>query len=292
MKSTTTNLRICAATLAALSLTAAPVLADDAMNADAVPQNDLLNATYWMSNSVEYKATVTGIYQLAKMQLDKALEDKDWTALPDMEGDGYQDKPVAIIADLDETFFDNSPYEASLITRGTSYSGDDWNNYVNSRVTKAVPGAVEFAKYADSKGVKVFYISGRDAKVEDSTRADLERLGFPMGGNVDTVLAQHEKEEWGSAKDVRNQYVAKDYRVVMILGDNLGDFTDKARGSIEDRQQALEDASSHWGHDWIMFPNPEYGSWESAAFGGDWSKSPDQRRKEKVDKLDAWKPAG
>lgn len=281
--------RLLPATALALSLSALPVLAADG-DAAKVPENDLLNATLWMSNSVEYDATVEGIFALAKMRLDEALKDNKWTALPDMQGDGYEDQPVAIIADLDETFFDNSPYEASLIKRGTSYSSKEWNKYVDSRVTKAVPGAVEFAKYADSKGVKVFYISNRSAEVEESTRADLEKLGFPMGGNVDTVLAKGEKEDWGSKKESRDKVVAKDYRVVMMLGDNLGDFTDKADGTPEERQAFVKEAADHWGHDWIMLPNPEYGSWESAAFGGDWKKSADERRQMKIDALEAWEP--
>ena len=47
-----------------------------ALAADPVPQNDLLNATLWVTNSVEYKANAMGAYALAKIQLDKALADK------------------------------------------------------------------------------------------------------------------------------------------------------------------------------------------------------------------------
>ena len=99
--------------------------AADTATAGSVPQNDLLNATLWMQKSVEYKATVEGIYSLAKMRLDEALADTSWTALPDMQGKDYAGKPAAIIADLDETAIDNNVYEASLVTRNTSFSGKD-----------------------------------------------------------------------------------------------------------------------------------------------------------------------
>jgi acid phosphatase len=259
--------------------------------ADTTPQNDLLNATLWMQKSVEYKATTESLFALAKLRLDQALADKSWTTLPDMEGDSYKDKPVAIITDLDETVLDNNVYEASLVTRNSSFSGKEWTQYVKDEVTKATAGAVDFLKYADSKGVKIFYISGRTKEEEPATRENMKKLGFPKGGNVDTVLSQGEKPEWKSAKENRFQVVAKDYRVVLMMGDNLGDFTDKASGTPEERMAFFKASQDHWGHDWIAFPNPEYGSWESTSFGNKWSKPADERRKEKMDRIDPWKPA-
>ncbi|WP_108259723.1 5'-nucleotidase, lipoprotein e(P4) family [Mangrovicoccus ximenensis] len=272
---------------AALALpAAAPVLAQE-----AVPQNDLMNATVWMETSVEYKATVMQLYKMAQAQLDAALADSAWTAVPDKQGEGYEDLPVAIISDLDETMLDNGNYQASLVVRGTSYSSSEWADYVESQTSGAVPGAVDFANYADGKGVKVFYVSNRKEPGKEATIANMEALGFPMGGNVDTVLLRGGKEEWGSAKENRIAHVAENYRVVLLMGDNFGDFSDAADGSLEERDAALEAAMDHFGHDWIVFPNPEYGSWESATFGGDWSLSGDARRRMKIDAMEAWTPA-
>jgi acid phosphatase len=80
------------------------------------------------------------------------------------------------------------------------------------------------------------------------------------------------------------------YRVALLMGDNLGDFSDVAKGSVAERQAFYDKTKDNWGKTWIMFPNPEYGSWESAAFGGDWSKSGDERRKEKIEALKPWTP--
>ncbi len=283
--------RVYSARLLAATAVAAMIAATGGVRADdAVPQNDLLNATVWSQTSVEAKAAMLGIFDLAKMRLDEALADKNWTAVPDKQGKDYQSLPVAIVTDLDETVLDNNVYEASLVTRNTSYGSKDYDQYVKDEVTGALPGAVDFLKYAASKGVTIFYVSNRKAGQEDATRANMEKLGFPMGDGEDTVLLQNEKEDWTGAKESRINYVAKNHRVVLLMGDNLGDFSDKASGSLAERAAFFEASKDHWGHDWIMFPNPEYGSWESAAFGGDWSKSPDQRRKDKIDALDAWSP--
>jgi len=155
-------------------------------------------------------------------------------------------------------------------------------------VSDVIPGALEFLKYADSKGVKLFYVSNRTAEEEAGTRKNVERLGFPMGGNVDTFLMARKKPEWGSAKSTRRAFVAKDYRVLLNLGDNFGDFSDAYRGSEAERLKVYEDNKARWGREWIMLANPAYGSFETATFGHDFKKSPEEQRKAKREVLQGW----
>jgi 5'-nucleotidase (lipoprotein e(P4) family) len=291
MMKTPLPMRAGLATSAALAVVIAlatdmPAAAEDT----AAPANDLLNATLWMQRSVEYKAVTTSLYALAKIRLDEALADKSWTAVPDKQGENFGDKPPAIVLDADETVLDNNPYEASLVTRGTDFKSKEWTQYVNDKVTKAVPGAVEFTKYADSKGVKVFFVSNRTKEEEPATVENMTALGFPGGGNVDTFLSAGEQPEWKSAKENRVAFVAKDYRVMLLIGDNLGDFTDKYKGTLDERQKFFEDNATHWGHDWIAIPNAEYGSFESAPFGHDFKQPADERRKKKIEALQPWTP--
>jgi acid phosphatase len=267
-----------------ISFAALPALAQE-----AVPQNDILNAVLWMQRSIEYKANTIAIYDLAKIRLDQALADKSWTAATEQTGD-YQELPPAVILDADETIIDNSAYEAGLVTSGTDFNPKTWTMWVNTAGAKAIPGAVEFTKYADSKGVKVFYVTNRTKEEEEGTRKNMEALGFPMGGNVDTLLTNKEKEDWTSAKGTRRAYVAKDYRVLLLIGDNFGDFSDAYKGSIEERHKSFEEARAHWGHDWLMLPNPTYGSFESAPFGHDFKIAGDERRRMKIGVLETWTP--
>ena len=62
---------------------------------------------------------------------------------------------------------------------------------------------------------------------------------FPMGGNVDTFLMARKKPDWGSAKSTRRAFIAKDYRVLLNLGDNFGDFSDAYRGTGRGAHQGL-----------------------------------------------------
>ncbi len=258
-----------------------------ALAQDAAPQDDNLNATLWRENSVEYKANTLGMFQLARIRLDEALADKSWTAATEQTG-AFQDLPPAVILDADETVIDNGGYESWLVVAHKEFSGKTWGPWVSAAIAKAVPGALEFTKYADSKGVKVFYVTNRSADQEEATRKNMEALGFPMGGNVDTFLMSKEKDDWTSKKGTRRAFVAKDYRILLLVGDNYGDFSDPYSKSEADRLASLQANMAHVGHDWIFIANPEYGSFESAPFLGDYKKSPDERRKLKIGALPAW----
>jgi len=120
----------------------------------------------------------------------------NWTAY-DQTG-SYQNLPPAVIIDLDETAIDNSAYEAGLVVNDTRFNHKTWDDWTKAEEAKAVPGAVEFANYAATKGVKVFYVSNRNADQKEAAGHNLEALGFPMGGNVDTLLMQKDRPEWST----------------------------------------------------------------------------------------------
>ena len=264
------------------------VLGAGAVQAQEPQPSDLLLATLWMQRSVEFKGNALTVYALARIRLDQALADKSWTAAPNEQKGDYQNLPPAVILDLDETAIDNSPYEVWMLKTNQTFSTKTWNEFCAAQISRAIPGAVEFSKLADSKGVKVFYVSNRAAETETDTRANMEKLGFPMGGNVDTFLMQNEKPEWGSAKSTRRAAIAKDYRVLLNFGDNFGDFDDRYRANEADRLKAFDENKDRWGREWLMLANPTYGSFETAPFGHDFKKAREEQRKAKWDVLEGW----
>jgi acid phosphatase len=253
------------------------------------PPHDLLNAVLWMQRSVEYKATALGAFALARVRLDQALADPNWSAIVPKEQSGpYQALPPAVIVDIDETAVDNSGYQAWMVLKNTTFDPKTWNAYVNTMTSLAIPGAVDFARYAAAKGVKVFYVSNRTAQEEAATRSNMERLGFPMDGTLDAFLMARERPDWGSAKGTRRAHVARSYRVLLNIGDNFADFVDEYRGTEAQRLKVLEEHGARWGREWIMLPNPAYGSFESAPFKHDFKLSNADRRKAKRSVLEAW----
>lgn len=274
-----------------LSLWGVSVSMGGIVHADEVKQNDLLNATLWTQKSVEFKANSLAMYKLAKIMLDQAILDKSWTGAPNEQEGDFSDKPPAVMLDVDETVLDNSAYEAWLVANGESYGSKTWVPFVRAEVSPPVAGSLEFIKYAKSKGVKIFYVSNRKAPQEEATRNNLKAYGYPIDTDEDTVLLRKEIEAWNSSKkSPRRAHITENYRLVMIVGDNFSDFVDDYKGTIEERKKVLDQYRDMWGSKWIMIANPMYGSWESAAFGHDWKKSPDERRKMKLDAMDIWLP--
>ena len=235
--------------------------------AGAAAPHENLNAVIWVQTALEYEATALQAYRLAQLQLDAALADPSWTAAIEQSGDASK-LPPAVILDIDETVLDNSYYQARMVRDNTAYATATWDPWVMEARATAIPGARQFTQYAAQKGVAVFYVTNRTANLEQATRKNLASEGFPLAANLDTVLVRGERQEWSSsAKGPRRAHVARDYRIVMLIGDDLGDFVVDASGTPQERAARTARYEGWWGRRWIMIPNPTYGSWERAIVG-------------------------
>jgi acid phosphatase len=252
------------------------------------PAHDMLNAVLWAQRSVEYRAGALAAFALARIRLEHALADASWTAAPREQAGAYQALPPAVIVDIDETVLDNSGYQAWMVLNGTTFDPKTWTAFVDTVTSRPIPGAVEFTRYAEARGVKVFYVSNRTAAEEESTRKNLEKHGFPLDPAIDTVLTARERPDWGSAKGTRRAHVARSFRVLLNVGDNFADFVDEFRGTEAERQRVMDQHRDRWGREWIMIANPGYGSFESAPYQHDFKKSEADKRKAKRGVLDAW----
>ena len=252
--------------LAACTTAPSRVAAPEAEVSIASPAHDNLNATVWMQTAAEYDAAVRGVYASAQRSLDEALKDPTWHALPAGEfSTGFESKPAAIIVDADETFIDNSAYQARGVIEDRGYTRESWAEWVNAQAAKAMPGAVEFAQYANSQGVTIFYVTNRDAPEElDATIANLRKLGFPIAADASNVMLRGDARAPDREKGERRRLIDRDYRVVLMLGDNLGDFLDGINSDLATRQALMAPYAGWWGVRWFMLPNPSYGSWQNA----------------------------
>jgi acid phosphatase len=238
----------------------------------ATPHENL-HSTLYMQTAAEYAALTRQVFRSARRQMQAALRDSSWTAFPAQQERGrYRSKPPAVVVDVDETVLDNSSYQARLIRDGERYSTDTWNAWVREEQAEAVPGALAFAQAAEEAGVTVVYLTNRDASVEPATRRNLRALGFPLAEGRDAVLTQGEQAGW-EEKEPRREAVAEDFRILLFLGDNLGDFLPEVDRSIEARAQLAERYAGYWGRQWFVLPNPQYGSWEGALYDYDYGLS-------------------
>ena len=110
----------------------------------------------------------------------------------------------------------------------------------------------------------------------------------PFNTLAAAFLMQGERADWGSKKGTRRAFIAKNFRILLLLGDNFGDFVDAYKGSEQDRQKVYDSSAAHWGHDWIMLPNPSYGSFEAVPYAFDYGAAPDAMRDAKRKVLNSW----
>jgi acid phosphatase len=254
------------------------------------PSVEQLNAVLWVQSSVEYEATTRQAFRLAEVRLAEALDDPGWTAVLE-QGESLSGLPPAVILDVDETVLDNSPFQARLIRDRRNFESKAWSAWTAEARARAIPGALEFVRRADSLGVRVFYVTNRDRADEEATRRNLEELGFAFDNAMDVLLTRGERPEWGSDKESRRAHVARTHRVLLLIGDDLNDFVSGARETHEARLVLARRHEEAWGQRWIVLPNPTYGSWESTLYDFDRQLPADERRRRKTDSLDTRPPA-
>ncbi len=256
-----------------------PIIAALTVTACATPRDshELLTATLWMQTSAEYRADSEAAYRWARTTLDQALADPSWTAALEQTGP-VGGLPPAVIMDLDETVLDNARFEGELVKRRTVYSPALWSEWVAMADAEAVPGAVEFIRYAEGKGVSVFYVTNRNQAEEAGTRANLVKLGIIASVNPDRVLVSGENG-WTSDKTARRAEIAKTHRILMLVGDDLGDFTSGNRAAPAERRALADRHKDKWGERWVLLANPLYGSWDQALYDREMTEEQQLERK-------------
>ena len=251
-------------------------------NTKDLKEQNMMSVLY-QQTAAERLAGSLQTFRSAKQALDIALADPTWSALPSQNIKG---KKPAIIVDVDETVLDNTAYEARMILDGTKYP-EGWVSWGKETAATEVPGAKDFLNYAASKGVTIFYITNRVVELKEATKINLTKLGIPWDQTKETILMRGENN-WGSDKSLRRALVGKDYRVMLLVGDNLGDFVGAKDNNLspERRKEIVEGYADYWGVKWFMLQNITYGDWEGALYDFNYSLSPDEVHNTRLNSLE------
>ena len=247
-----------------------------------------LNATLWLQTAAEYRANVLQAFTGATAHLDQALADPTWTAAVEQTGD-FGALPPAIILDMDEAIIRSDRFQAQLVRDDAAFTIEDWNAWVRTEVSEAMPGALEYVRQAKARGITIFYVTNRTGTVERETFETLRKLGFPVEGGLEALLTQDERPEWPSDKSSRRAHLARTHRILQIVGDNLNDFVSGAHVASAARRELAESYGGYWGTRWIITPNPAYGGWHGALYDFDYGLPADERRERLRQHLESWK---
>lgn len=248
-----------------LVISAGPLLfPSEAQRPARARKDDKIHANLWMQTSAEYRALCLQTFNMALKEVRKRAETAPHRDSQPIGADG---KPMAVVADLDETILDNARFQTELALRdNVEYSEALWNRWVegNSSDVGLLPGAERFIREVEKLNVSMVYISNRPEAKRASTVQALAKNGI---GTVELENASDLRlllKTDSSNKESRRKAIAEKYHVIAFLGDNLGDFPGDFGGAIESRSQRAQEFEELWGTLWFVFPNPIYGDWERA----------------------------
>lgn len=252
-KTHTTILKLgCGGLLLVILTTAVPSKTATALAPEQADNEYQVGAVLWQQASAESRALQYQAYKLARLMLDRDLRLHQKSNLK-----------RAVVVDVDETVLDNSRYQAELIVNRQPFTSASWIEWCNRAKASAIPGAVDFLKYAATRGVRVFYVTNRRETEKTGTITNLKQLGFPDVSD-ETVVVRTDV----SSKEARRQSIRRRYRIVLLFGDNLSDFSNAFEGKTpEERTAGVEAARQKFGTEFIVLPNPMYGDWENAVYG-------------------------
>lgn len=218
-----------------------------------LPQNISLNGKIFTAlfeqRAGEYRALCFQGYNIARMRIEQYVRKTN--------------KPLAIITDVDETILDNTPFAVKQAFRGKEYEDSAWYDWTSRGIADTMPGAANFLNYVRSKDIRVFYITNRDPVELPGTLANLRRFNLPDADEAHLLTRTGRV----SSKEPRRQSVLQDHELVLLMGDNLADFsTIFERKPEAERTAAVNQSMNRFGADLIVFPNCNYGDWESSFY--------------------------
>jgi len=233
------------------------------------------HAILWAAHSAEYQAASLQVYAQATRDLPRIIADKTFSALPGHEG--ISDKPPAAILDVDETVASGIDMELTL-EPFTAVRQYEWGL---THQTIPIRGVTEFVAAAKDLGVDVFFVTNRPCELREDAggpcpqeQGVIDLVGeIGIETDAEHVMLAYERPEWNKEKLSRREYVAESHRVIMLFGDDYGDFVACSRAkpgapcttpaTRTSRSDALDTYKDYWGNGWYILPNPMYGSWTS-----------------------------
>lgn len=229
--------------------------------------NSLLWAVAWKQSAAEFFALCHQAYNLARLRVDQALQNR-----------ASGDKPLAVIADMDDTIMHAGSYWGYLINQNKEFFDDEiWDDWLPDNEITAVPGSKAFFDYCADAGVEVFYVTSRDQgeRTYEYAMRQLQYLELPYADDDHLHVFRDTSD-----KSPAREEIAASFTIAVTLGDNLNDYQrDYYVKDVDERKRLMERDSDRWGREFIVLPNPTDGHWVRAIFGDSEPPPTDENRR-------------
>ena len=182
-------------------------------------------------------------------------------------------KPFAAVSDADETLIWNLGPMRYFAEKGSAFDPKIWDQWEKSGAGKAVamPGTVEMVGKLRAAGINVIANPNRSATNAKGSEDTLRAAGLGDFKHGETLFLMGD-DATGSSKDGRRATIAAKYCVIILAGDQLGDFSQQF--NVRDLPAAARTAlatgpaaAALWDKGWFLFPNSVYGPWEKLGWG-------------------------
>ena len=182
-------------------------------------------------------------------------------------------KPFAAVFDADETLIWNLGPMRYFAEQGTAFDPKIWDQWEKTGAGKAVaiPGSVDMVNALRAAGITVIVNTNRSAANAKGSEDTLRAAGLGEFKHGETLFLMGD-DAGGSSKDGRRATIASKYCVIILGGDQLGDFSQQFNVKDLPAAQRMALATSAaatalWDKGWFLFPNPVYGPWEKLGWG-------------------------
>ncbi|QTD97736.1 HAD family acid phosphatase [Streptomyces cyanogenus] len=145
------------------------------------------NGVYQASPDSPYAKDLAHLDAGAKRYIDKAAR----KAL-------HKGQKPAVVFDIDDTLLLSLDYEKRT---NYTYNSTTWNDYVNKADRPAVFGSPELVRYAESKGVEVFYNSGLSEAQRTAAVQNLKKVGADVNLDADHMFLKDKANPPAYLKD-------------------------------------------------------------------------------------------
>ena len=237
------------------------------------PNQDL--GLLWVKHAAEYGAITKQTYRSAEAALPGYIADTSWSAMPGQKD--AENLPPAVILDVDETVVSNVDFQLAFERPFTNRKLYD---FYREHAAIPVAGVVEFVAAARKAGVDVFFVTNRPCELIDDDpdpcpqkHGVIEELVSIGISTDDKHVMLADENNWDRAKIRRREYIARTHRVLMLFGDDLGDFVPCVRTKLygpctepatkASRARLVDEYINYWGNGWYILPGPMHGSWTS-----------------------------
>ena len=177
-------------------------------------------------------------------------------------------KPFAAVFDADETLIWNLGPMRHFAEKGMAFDVKVWDQWEKTGAGKAIamPGTVEMVNKLRAAGITVISNTNRSAANAKGSEDTLRAAGLGEFRHGETLFLMGD-DAGGSSKDPRRAAIASRYCVIILGGDQLGDFSQQFNVKDLPAAQRMALATSAgaaalWDKGWFLFPNPVYGPWE------------------------------